>query len=88
MDRDTIISYIKEGSSPTQKFLVEYFPEGSEVSRIGIQNIYAKKSESQIRLARTGRVRNNSKRSVVGSRRNRAGKFFNKMVKIGYWKSV
>ena len=87
MDRDKIISIIKNGKSPTQRFLLEYFPEGSTVSKVGIMNIYEKKSESQRRNPRTAKS-SGCRYSVRKTRRHSGSRFFTRMVNLGYWKSI
>jgi len=76
-----IITKIKEGNSPTQKFLVEYFPESSEVTKKEIAKIYEEKSQGMARYKNRKRTH-----SLGYSRRKKGVRFFKRMVNIGYWK--
>ena len=87
MDRELIIRRKKE-SSPTSKFLLEYFPEGSVVDRRGIQMLYEKHSTSKGRDKKAKSHTGSGKFSVRLTRRRRGASLFKKLVKIGYWKST
>ena len=75
--------------SPTETKLRELHPKGSIVAKKTIQNEYVLLSQSTFRMKRHSsgcKDKSGGKfRSVYQTRKWRGARFFNKMIRVGFW---